>query len=71
MIWPVCIGCRKHPEEIAEYRDVEVTGGLTPDDYVRNEEGTYNPANGHFACTDCYVKMGAPSRPAPERWIAP
>lgn len=32
--------------------------------YVRSEEGTYNPANGHFACDRCYIKIGFPSSPS-------
>ena len=36
----ICIGCGKQPSEIAEYTDREVIGDMTPDDYVRAEEGT-------------------------------
>lgn len=32
--------------------------------YVRAEEGTYNPVNGHFLCDDCYIKAGMPSNPS-------
>jgi hypothetical protein len=34
---------------------------------VREEEGTYNPANGHFLCTHCYIAAGMPSLSAPRR----
>jgi hypothetical protein len=68
---PVCIGCGKSPSEIEEYTDPEIIGDMTPDDYVRAEEGTYNPDNGHFACTACYIAMGEPSRRYPNRWVAP
>jgi hypothetical protein len=27
--------------------------------YVRSD-GTYNPANGHFWCDDCYIALGMP-----------
>lgn len=30
-------------------------------DYIRSEEGTYNPSNGHFACDPCYISVGMPS----------
>ncbi len=70
-IIPICIGCNKHPGEIQEYIDCAKEEGMGENDYVREEEGTYNASNGHFACTDCYIKMGMPSRPAPGKWIAP
>lgn len=65
----ICIGCQKAPSEIAEYVEIAKDEGMTPDDYVREEEGTFNPRNGHFTCTDCYVKMGMPS--SPRGWCAP
>ena len=37
--------------------------------YVRNNEGTYNPENGHFLCTECYVAIGMPS--SPSGWKCP
>lgn len=68
---PRCVGCGKRPDELAEYSRAETGSRLSPDDYVRREEGTYNRANGHFACTECYSDMGMPSRPYPDRWVAP
>ena len=67
-ISPVCIGCGKHPAELEEYVE-NPDADPDPDAYVRREEGTYNPANGHFACTICYCKMGMPS--TPRGWKAP
>ena len=68
---PICIGCGKRPDEIEEYVEAAADYGrkITPDAYVRREEGTYNPENGHFACTTCYCAMGMPS--LPRGWIAP
>jgi hypothetical protein len=72
---PVCIGCHRPPSQIPEYLIAadefeEDTGTpITPEEFVRTEEGTYNPANGHFACTGCYIKMGEPS--SPYGWRAP
>lgn len=54
----ICVGCRKAPAEIEEYVEIAREEGMTPEDYVREEEGTFNPANGHFACTTCYIKYG-------------
>jgi hypothetical protein len=76
---PICIGCTKKPEALDEYVDAvvsELAPGETYDDqdvkrYVIQNEGTYNPQNGHFMCTDCYIINGQPSRPAPDHWVAP
>jgi hypothetical protein len=66
---PLCIGCNKHPDEIEEYVETARDEGMTPDEYVREEEGTYNKSNGHFLCTTCYVNAGMPS--SPFGWTAP
>jgi hypothetical protein len=42
---------------------------MTPEQYVRSEEGTFNLKNGHFACTACYINIGMPS--SPRGWKAP
>lgn len=68
---PVCIGCGKTPEQLCEYTDPQIIGDMTPDNYVRTEEGTYNRTNGHFACSICYIAMGMPAKRYPDRWIAP
>ena len=67
-ITPICIGCGKHPAEIEEYVEND-DDDPDPDAYVRREEGTYNPANGHFLCTEDYVAWGCPTRP--RGWVAP
>lgn len=64
----ICIGCGKKPEELKEY-SMDLRPGQTPTDYVRAEEGTYNPNNGHFLCTPCYSDAGMPS--SPRGWVAP
>lgn len=65
----VCIGCSKTPEELEEYVEAAREAGMSPRRYVIQEEGTYNPDNGHFACTKCYIEMGEPS--SPTGWKAP
>lgn len=65
----VCIGCGKSPSELVEYSPAATGEDMDPDDYVLAEEGTLNRSNGHFACTDCYIKMGMPT--APRGWKAP
>lgn len=66
---PVCIGCHKTPEEIEEYIQEAAANDMTPIEFVLAEEGTLNPANNHFACTECYIAMGQPS--SPRGWVAP
>lgn len=79
---PICIGCNKKPHEIAEYRDAVTYESsdvrYNPNEsqmqertvrYVKSEEGTYNRHNGHFTCTECYIKMGQPS--SSSGWKAP
>ncbi len=64
-----CIGCNKEPHEIPEYAEMADIEGITPEQYIRSEEGTLNRENGHFACTGCYIRMGMPS--SPRGWVAP
>ena len=71
----ICIGCGKAPHELDEYISASseiatgVKGGMKPEDYVWEEEGTLNRENGHFLCTECYIKAGQPS--SSRGWIAP
>lgn len=65
----LCIGCNKPPDQIQEYIDIAGDEGMTPDEYVSQEEGTFNRRNGHFLCTKCYVKAGCPS--TGRGWVAP
>jgi hypothetical protein len=67
---PVCFRCGKTPDELPEYFPAS-TGAdfLDPIQFVIEEEGTYNPANGHFCCTDCYLAIGMPT--ANGGWKAP
>lgn len=60
-----CRGCNKTPGELAEYvsaasPDSYGGEGTTPDDYVREEEGTLDPETGLFLCTECYISAGMP-----------
>jgi hypothetical protein len=66
---PLCIGCNKHPDQIPAFVECAAIEEMTPDEYARNEEGTYNETNGHFLCDDCYVAAGCPS--SPSGWVAP
>lgn len=56
-----CKYCNKTPAEISEYIHAAKECKCTPEEYVIQEEGTYNPMTGKFYCTECYVKLGCPS----------
>jgi len=66
---PICQGCNKFATELDEYIEIAKEEDMTPEEYVRSEEGTYNPRNGHFLCTQCYVNAGMPS--SPRGWVCP
>lgn len=66
---PICTGCNRRPAEIDVYIELAAVEETTPDEWVRREEGTLNPRNGHFLCDPCYVKAGMPV--GPHGWVAP
>ena len=72
---PSCKRFAKDMTEYDSYIDLQDNPDLrkpTPkmrEDYVRDEEGTYNPENGHFLCDECYIKAGMPS--GPRGWKCP
>jgi hypothetical protein len=55
-----CNGCGRHPNEIEEYIAAAADDDTTPAEFVLQEEGTLNPENHHFWCTECYVRAGCP-----------
>jgi hypothetical protein len=66
---PMCFGCGKRPEEIREFIRAGEEADLTPTEYVLAQEGTLNRRNGHFMCTECWVRSGKPSTSG--GWVAP
>lgn len=67
---PLCTGCNRHPAQIEEYLSHAAAEGMTPDEFVTREEGTFNFSNGHFLCTACYIAAGSPTAKH-GRWEAP
>ena len=58
---PICSVCGKSPEEIYEYSALADDEGYeSATAACIGEEGTYNPVNGHFYCTEDYIKIGQP-----------
>lgn len=68
---PVCFNCHKTPDQLPEYSRemIDYPQSWTTADYVRFEEGTYNPNVNRFCCTSCYIEIGMPT--APQGWKAP
>lgn len=56
-------------EEIDSY--IEPGYHKDREDYIRQEEGTYNPENGHFLCDSCYIGAGMPVGFNGTRWVCP
>lgn len=60
-ILPTCIGCKKSPEELYEFRVLGKEYRMEPTEVMKREEGTYNKfQKNKFYCTICYVDAGMP-----------
>lgn len=67
---PYCFRCGKPASSfIAGAMMAQDDEPISPAEYVRREEGTYNPDTNRFACDACYIAIGMPT--APEGWKAP
>lgn len=55
-----CAICGKEPKDITEYQEQAEIEGMTPEEFVQNEEGTYDYSTGYFVCTNCYINNGMP-----------
>lgn len=55
-----CRDCHKTPSQIDEYLIAAEDFKMSPEEYVRREEGTLNRETGQFFCTACYVTRGMP-----------
>lgn len=67
---PICIGCCKRPAEDPTYVMFAEEEDISPAEYVKHNEGTFNWNNGHYLCDDCYIKNGQPSAPG-RGWKCP
>jgi hypothetical protein len=58
-----CVRCQLRPDEIGEYLPLNQPDqpGVSPDDFVWNNEGSLCRATGQFACTACYIAIGMPN----------
>ncbi len=68
---PYCFLCGRPASAFPEYDDLIDPRWDKPTraTAVENEEGTYNPETNRFACDECYIRIGTPSRPG--GWKAP
>lgn len=58
-----CFKCQREPEELIEYQDAASESGMNIRDYVKFEEGTYDPQTDYFLCTPCYINLDMPIMP--------
>jgi hypothetical protein len=61
----ICIGCHTLGIDLEEYKQAAEDEGMNVEEYIIEQEGTYNSSNGHFYCTSCYIKSGEPLGIAP------
>ena len=59
-VGPHCAICKKTPDAISIYVQYAEENGMSPDDYVLLNEGTFNYRNNLFYCDQCYVLIGMP-----------
>lgn len=52
---PYCPGCKRDCLEIPEVISFAKEEETSPEQWVRSEEGTYNPTNEHFLCDTCFI----------------
>lgn len=61
---PYCERYAEDMEDIDNWREEDETRS----EYIMNNDGTYDPATGFFACDRCYIMLGQPS--SPQGWKA-
>ncbi len=74
-VGPYCPGCRQEASNIASVTAYARMEGESPKEWVRKNEGTYNPNNDHFLCDKCFiseedrrgVRLAAPLG----KWVCP
>lgn len=54
-------GCGRYASQIPGLGEFAEDANLSRADYVRREEGTYNPDTNHFLCDACYITAGMPT----------
>lgn len=73
---PFCPACQRQAHEIPDVKMFAKENGLTPEEFVRQEEGTYNPSSEHFLCDRCFIVVESAhgyrlTGPNDTRWVCP
>jgi hypothetical protein len=55
-----CAGCHHEPHQLSEFIFAAKDENMTPEEYIKTEEATFNVDNNLFYCTACYIKAGMP-----------
>lgn len=64
-----CGKCGQEPAQNSLIASLATEEGITPDEYIWQEEGTLNRETGKYACDSCYIAMGMPT--TPQGWTFP
>lgn len=65
-----CLCCGRKPADIKEYIVEAEVEGVSPDEFVWENEGTLNHVTGCFFCTECYIERGQPLGTPPDHAYA-
>lgn len=73
---PYCPDCKRSCVDIPEVLFFANEEGISPESWIRSEEGTYNPTNEHFLCDTCFIarEQSTGQRlvgPGGTRWVCP
>lgn len=69
--------CKREAKDIPSVVQFAQENAMTPEEFIKAEEGTYNPVTGHFLCDPCFLveeSMHAGLRltgPDNTRWVCP
>jgi len=55
--------CGRAPSDIPDVVDGAEDEGVSPDVFAQ-QDGTFNPQTGEFACLACYIDLGMPTTAA-------
>lgn len=57
----ICFKCGQRPQDLLEYKiAIEDGSYATPEEFVEEQEGTYDRVSRTFLCTSCYIDEGMP-----------
>ncbi len=55
-----CKVCKKEPKDLGSVVYFASLENMEPDEFVKENDGTYNPTTEEFFCNTCYISVGMP-----------